>query len=100
MFHNFRFALKCFLARDKIFKDPNFDRVLLFSGLKKNTMLKDDNIFFQRFRKAFDGIRVDIELGKPQNLFKLISDDLARGKHILIVLGILYLLYILYLKGA
>ena len=63
-------------------------------------MLKDDNIFFQRFRKAFDGIRVDIELGKPQNLFKLISDDLARGKHILIVLGILYLLYILYLKGA
>ena len=62
------FAFRILSARKEMFVNPNFDRVMVFSGLRKNCLLEEDRAFFRRFKKLFERqkIPVDIDFGKPR----------------------------------
>ena len=47
-------------SRKKMFRNPNFDRVLFFSGLRRNCLLVEDKIFFKRFKKIFESENIPI----------------------------------------
>ena len=72
--------------RHKMFEDPHFDRVLLFTGLRKSCLLPQDKKYLQDFKNIFPtSVQVDVDYGKPSAIFQLISHDLKRGKRILLI---------------